>query len=83
MLIPIHIYQRRLGCIKFTLTFTNRVRHSYDTVHGWFAVQTADEVGQIVKNRQVVLDRNNIVVIGQQAADNLGSDQPLPDIQIG
>jgi len=47
------------------LTFPYRVRHSDDTVHGWFAVQTAHEIGEVVEYGQVMLHGNNIVVARQ------------------
>ena len=65
------------------LTFTDGVRHSDYAVHRWLSVQTTDEVREIVEDRQVVLNSNNVVIRGEETADNLGSDQALPNIQIG
>lgn len=47
------------------LTFPYRVRHRDDTVHGWLAVQAAHEIGEVVKNGQVVLYGDNVVVTSQ------------------
>jgi len=47
------------------LTFPYRIRHRDDTVDGWLAVQAAHEIGEVVKNGQVVLHSDNVVIMSQ------------------
>jgi hypothetical protein len=58
------------------------VRHSDDTIDGGFSVENADVIGEIVKDRQIVLDDNDIVVVAEQRTNNLGGTQTLLDIEI-
>ena len=64
------------------LTFTYRVRHRYDTVHGRLPVETTDEVGEVIEDGQVVLDGDYVVVGREQLTDDLGSLQPLLNVQV-
>ena len=64
------------------LTFTYRVRHRYDTVHGRLSVETTDEVGEVIEDGQVVLDGNDVAIWGQKLANDLSGLQSLLDIEI-
>lgn len=63
-------------------TFTNRVGHSDDPIHGWFPIQTTDEVRQIIQNRKIVLDSDDVAIWIKQRTDNFRSFQSLLDIQV-
>ena len=45
---------------KTRRTFADRERHCDDTVGALHAVETADEVGQIVKHTEIVLHHNHV-----------------------
>ena len=59
------------------------MRHGDDTVHGRLAVQATDEVGEIVEDSQIVLDGDDVVAGSKKTADDLGSDETLPNIEVG
>ena len=64
-------------------TLTDRVGQSNDTVNSGATVQDADVVGEVVENRQIVLDDNDVVVISEERANDRGSSQSLLDIEVG
>ena len=61
MLMPSDV-ERRAGRSSNEHTFANRVRHRDDTIHRGLAVETANEVREVVEYGQVVLDGDDIVV---------------------
>lgn len=63
-------------------TLTDRVGQGNDTVNGGATVQDADVVGEIVENRQIVLDDNDVVVVSEERANDQGSTQSLLDIEV-
>ena len=64
------------------LTFSDRVRHGDDTIHRRFTIKHANEIGKIIKDRQIVLDCDNIVVGLEELANNFGGDETLLDIEV-
>mmetsp|Transcript_22633 Transcript_22633/g.55829 ORF Transcript_22633/g.55829 Transcript_22633/m.55829 type:complete len:494 (-) Transcript_22633:8-1489(-) len=44
--------------------------------------QTADEVGQVVQHRQVVLNHDDVVVVFDDGPDGLCGLEPLPDVEV-
>lgn len=64
-------------------TLTDGVGKGHNTVNGGLTVQHADVVREVVENRQIVLDDNDVVVITEQRANDLGSAQSLLDIEVG
>lgn len=63
-------------------TFTNRVRHSDNTIDGGLSVENADVIGEIVESRQIVLDDDDVVIVADKRANHLGGAQTLLDIEI-
>jgi hypothetical protein len=63
-------------------TFTNRGRHSNDTVNCWLTVQDANEIGQVIEDGQIVLYDDNVVIWAEQGADGSGSGETLLDIEV-
>ena len=82
MLIPEIAELAPISPVRNTLTFTDGVRHRNDTVHGRLPVQTAHEIGKIVQDRQIVLDRDDIAVGGEQTANDARCLQTLLDIEV-
>ena len=62
--------------------FTDRVRKRYNTVDGGSTVEYADVVGEVVENRQIVFNNDDIVVGLRQRANDTSSSQTLLDIQV-
>ena len=63
-------------------TLSDAERHRDDAVRARHAVQAADEVGQVVEHRQVVLHHDDVLVGGDQAADGARRLQPLLHVQV-
>jgi hypothetical protein len=53
------------------------------TVDGGLSVENADVVGQVVEDRQIVLDDDDVAVGSEQAADQTTGGETLLDIQKG
>ena len=64
-------------------TFTDRVRQGNHTVDGRFTVQDANVVRKVVKDGQIVLNNNDVVVVPQQRSYNLGGTETLLHIEVG
>lgn len=63
-------------------TFTDRVRHSDDTIDGRLSVENADVIGEIIESRQIVLDDDDVVIVADKRTNHLGRTQTLLDIEI-
>jgi hypothetical protein len=63
-------------------TFSHREGHRNDTVHRGHTVEAADEVGEVVRNRQVVLDGDNVDFGGEEGTDDAGGVETLLDVEI-
>lgn len=63
-------------------TFTDRRGQSHNTIDSGTTIEHANEVGKVIKNRQIVLNNDNIVIRAEQATDSTGSSQTLLDIEI-
>lgn len=64
-------------------TFTHREGSGDHTVDGGLSVKNADVVGQVVEDRQIVLDDNDVTVGSEQAANQTTGCKTLLDIQEG
>lgn len=64
-------------------TFTDRGRHSNDTIHCRATVEHADEVGKIIKDGQIVFNDDNVIIWTQERANNCSCLETLLDVQIG
>jgi len=64
-------------------TFTYGEGSGDHTVDGGLSVENADVVGQVVKNRQIVLDDDDIAVRSEQTANQTTGGKTLLDIQEG
>lgn len=70
------------------LTFNARVTFSYAEGHGdnsistRYTIQTANEIRQVVKHRQVVLHYNDVLIGGYQTTNGLSSFQTLFYIKV-
>ena len=62
-------------------TFTDRRREGDNTIDGRLSVENTDEIGEIVKDRQVVLDNDDIVVRAKQTANFSAGGKTLLDIE--
>ena len=56
--------------------------HGDDAVSAGHAVETADVVGQVVQDGQIVLDDNDVCLVAHQLPDGQGGVEPLLDIQV-
>lgn len=65
------------------LTITNRCWKGDNTVHGGHTVQNTDIIGEIIQNRQIVFDDNDVGLRGNQWSNDTSSVQSLLDIQVG
>ena len=65
------------------VTFSDAEGHSDHSIGSRHAVQAADEVGEVVEHRQIVLHHDDVAVGPEQAADRLGSLQTLLYVQVG
>lgn len=63
-------------------TFTDGRRQGNHTIDGGLTVENADEVGEVIKDGQIVLDDNDVVIITEKRANDSGSSQTLLDIQV-
>lgn len=63
-------------------TFTDGRGKSDNTVDGGTTVENADVIREVVKDGQIVLDNNDVVVIAEKRADNPGSAETLLDIKV-
>ena len=63
-------------------SFSNRERHSDNAVNTGFSIETADKVGQVVQNGQVVLDNDDIVGDAQEGANGSGGVETLFHVQV-
>jgi hypothetical protein len=63
-------------------TLANGVRECDDTVNGRLAVKNTDVVGEVIENRQIVLDNDDVVVITEERADDQSGAQTLLDIEV-
>lgn len=77
------VFRRDVTVQEDVDTFTDGGREGDDTIYGWLAIQNADEVGQIVEDRQVVLDYDDVVIWAQKFTNRTGRAQTLLNIQIG
>lgn len=62
--------------------FANRLRQCDDAIHGRSPIEYTNKVREIVEDRQIVLNHNDIVVRTQQTTNDPCSAQPLFDIEI-
>jgi hypothetical protein len=63
-------------------SFTDGSGQCNHTVHRWLSVKHANKVGQVVQDRQIVLDDDNVVIRSQKVTDGFGSLETLLDIEI-
>jgi len=63
-------------------TFTDAERHSDNAICTRHAIETTDEVRHVVKNRQIVLHNDDVLIGREKIADRHGSTQPLLHIQV-
>lgn len=54
-----------------------------DTIDGWPSVKKTDVVREVVQNRQIVLDDDNVAVGAEERADETTSGKTLLDIEEG
>jgi hypothetical protein len=62
--------------------FTDRRWESDNSVHSWSAVENADEIGQIVEDRQVMFYDDNVVIRAQELSDRAGCAKTLLDVKV-
>ena len=62
--------------------FADRLGERNDTVNCRFAIEHTDEVGKIVKDRQIMLDNNDIVIWTKKVANRSCCVQSLLDIEV-
>lgn len=63
-------------------TFTDGVREGDDTVDGGLTVETADVIGKVIEDGQIVLDNDDVVVGAEEGANDAGGAQSLLDIEV-
>lgn len=63
--------------------FSHGMGQGDNTVDGRLTIQNANEIGEIVENRQIVLDDDDVVVGAEKRADDTGGSQSLLDIEVG
>jgi len=73
MLMPGDVSVGIKGGLKMVLTFTNGRRHSNDTIHTRLAVKTANKIGEVIQNGQIVLYGDHVAVRMEKISDRLGS----------
>lgn len=62
--------------------FTDRRRQSNHTVDGGLTIENADEVREVVKDGQIVLDNDDVVIVTEKRANDSGGGETLLDIKI-
>jgi len=68
---------------KRRLTFTNGERHGNNSVGRRSTVENTDVVGQVVENRQIVLDGDDEGSRGGEGSDDSSGVETLLDIEVG
>jgi hypothetical protein len=63
-------------------SLSHRVRESDHAIDGGLPVEHTDIVAQVVKNGQIVLNNNDIVVFAEKRTDQTSGTQPLLDVQV-
>jgi hypothetical protein len=63
-------------------TLTDGGRQSNNTIDSGATVKHANEVRKVVKNRQIVLNNNDVVVGTKKATNSTGGSQTLLNIEI-
>jgi hypothetical protein len=63
--------------------FSDGGRQCDHTVNSRSTIENTDEVGEIIKNRQIVLDDDDVVIRTEQAANDAPSSETLLNIEEG
>lgn len=63
-------------------TLSDCERHSNNTISARLSVETANKIGQVIQDRQIVFDQNDVIIVGLNSSYEFGHLDSLLNIEI-